>query len=154
MDIPDSSWGEKCQDNINYFPLCITDNALLQQPVFPLWQSVLYAEMARNPKWCWQTPKHSEIWIILKIYKLSLVYIFKRLLVFPHFYITFHACSVPDFTSGKTSTPSLSWTESILNHTVSMISHPWHWMPLLWGIQLLSGILLSSVFECSVERKT
>lgn len=35
------TWGGKCQDNINFFPLCITDNALLQGPVFPLWISPL-----------------------------------------------------------------------------------------------------------------
>lgn len=155
MDIPDSFWGEKCQDNINSFPLCITDNGLIQGPVFPLWQSILYVEMTRNPKWGWQTLKLSEIWIILKFYKLSLVHIFKRLLVFPHFLTIFHAWSFLAFTSGRTSTPSLSWTESILNHIGGMTSHPWHWMPLLWGIQQLQGwILFSWVFEHSAKRKT
>lgn len=153
MDIPDSSWGEKHQDNINSFPLCTTDNALLQGPVFPLWQSVLYVEMARNPKWCWQTLRHSEIWIILKVYKLSSAHIFKTLIVFPHFLTIIHACSFLAFTSGKASIPSLSWTESILSHTGAMISHPWHFMPLLWGIQQLQNwILFSWIFE--KKRKT
>ena len=151
MDIPDSSWGEKCQDKINSFPLRIAANALLQGPGV-LRQLVRCAEMARNPKWCWETLKYSEIWIILKVCKLSSVHIFKTS------YLSlaiFHACCFLAFTSGKTSPPSLPWTESNLNCISAMRSHPWCWMPLLWCIQQLqSCILFPWVFEHNAKKKT
>lgn len=67
----------------------------------------------------------------------------------------FHACCLLAFTSEKTSLPSLTWTESNLNHISTMRSHPGRWMPLLWGIQQLqSCIPFPWVFEHNAKRKT
>jgi len=95
---------------ISSFPPSTAANALLQGPGFPLRQSVLCAEMARNPKWCWETLKHSEIWMILKVCKHSSVHIFRRLLVFPHFFGRFPWLLFPCFylRKNKPSFPSLN----------------------------------------------
>ena len=155
MDIPDSSWGEKCQEKL------VLSHQVLQPMLCYRDLDSLSGSQSSVPKWR-ETPNDAGRlsntqrfgWFWKSANTVQFTFL-EDFLSFLTSLAVFHGCCFLAFTSGKTSLPSLRWTESNLNHICAMRSHPWDWMPLPWGIQQLQNCILCPwLFEHNAKRKT